>query len=322
MAKYYTNAFHKGDEIVHHYIEDGVRKVERVLFQPKIGIETTREGDVRDIFGKKIGYIDFPSIKEFSTWKYQNQKKTTLYDDIEPRYQFLSQHYPNDIPPDYKDIKIFILDIEVFSTGSFPHAKDADYPVTAIVIRNYYTKEKFVFGCQPYTSPDQNAKYFLCSNEKELLETFLDVWKDERPDILSGWNTEMFDIPYLVNRMRKLLPKGRYKWMSPYKKVTDYQPSKDFDDKSYRLEGISHIDYLPLYKKIEMEKLENYRLDTVLKANLDKGKLEYLADSLAGLYTGEIEVSEETPIESLDELGRTARIKTILKKELESRGLL
>ncbi len=287
--KFYTHVAQQKQFIHHYYIEDGKRKTSKVRFQPSLGVKCEKDTGWHDIHGQNVGIIKFDNIFEMYSWKKENKDQADIYNDVTPTYQFIAEEYPNDIVPisfdEFKNMKVFILDIEVYSTEGFPFPAEARWPVTAITIMDMY-KNKFVtLACGDYdNSQNENVNYIKCEDEAELLTKFINLMEVQRPDIISGWNSEYFDIPYIVNRAKNLLEPGAVKRMSPMGEVSAYKLSDT--EEGYHIKGISHLDYLQIYKKTSRAQRENYRLDTVAKAELGEGKLDYHAefDNLADLY--------------------------------------
>lgn len=287
MTKFFTNAFTKGNNIVHYYVENGERKEEKVAFEPTAGIEVKENSKHKDIFGRNISLKHFDSIREYYSWKKEKATEdTTIFGDISPNYQFLSEHYKDEIVADFEHIKIFVIDIEVFSEEGFPHASEALHPVTAITIQDYFTKEINVFGCQDYEVKQPNVTYHKCEDEKLLLERFIRYWHNQRPDIVTGWYTEGFDIPYLINRCRNLDMATYAKKLSPVGMINEYELNAESKEIGYKLRGVSQLDYKEVFEKFNLEKMENYQLDTVARHELGDAKLDYHDGykSLADLY--------------------------------------
>ena len=118
-------------------------------------------------------------------------------------YQFISDNYPEDIEFDPKLVKKLYLDIEVSSENGFPKPEEASEPVTAITVSD--GKRYFVFGLKDYKPHKENIHDRKCNSEHELLHYFVKFWVGFEVDIVTGWNTKFFDIPYLVNRIKALL---------------------------------------------------------------------------------------------------------------------
>jgi DNA polymerase elongation subunit (family B) len=169
-----------------------------------------------------------------------------------------------------------LFDIEVGSENGFPDPYEAKEPVTAISL-TFLNGATFVWGCGDYQTKGEE-KYTKCKDEYHLLKFFLKFWVDNYPDVQSGWNTKFFDIPYLVNRMRKVLGEDETKKLSPWNMISEREAfvmNKRL--KVYDLVGIGDLDYLELYKWYSPngKSQESYRLDHIANFELGEKKIDY-----------------------------------------------
>lgn len=290
MSRFYTNVVQTKSKIIHYYIEDGKRKVERVNFKPSLGITTKKSEGITDIYGNNIGLMKFESFGEFHNWKKENGDYIDIYNDIQPKYQFIAEKYPQKIKPEFDKVRVDIWDLECNpidgdESQGFPNPTDALLPITAITIMDYYENEFFVFGFkEDYIPESDNIVYFHCEDEWDLLTKFLSLVKKRRPDIISGWNIEGFDIPYIINRMKIILAKDEFLKLSPLHDIR--QVKLENDATGYKIIGIAIIDYLKLYKKLSIKKSENYKLDTILEKEIKRNKVQFHDEysSLTDLY--------------------------------------
>jgi DNA polymerase elongation subunit (family B) len=180
--------------------------------------------------------------------------------------------------------------------------------ITAITIsRNGY---KSVFGCKDYVEHQENIKYYRCKSEYHLLQVFLEIWNssDYRPDVLTGWNVEFFDIPYLVGRILKVLGQEAVNRMSPWGFIRPYDVEiKGRRVTSYNMMGITVLDWMALYKKFSYTNQESYRLDHIAKMVLGDQKLDYKAQgytSLDDLYERNYQMYVEYNIHDVEIVDR------------------
>ena len=217
--------------------------------------------------------IKFPSIKECKDFidQYSGVTNYKIFGNTNYVFQLLSEQYADDIQWDKSKILIYTLDIEVASDDGFPDIRLANAPITAITVHNSINDTYYVFGTGDYT-PDKNIKYFRLDNEEEMMQVFLDWWKDNPPHIITGWNCKFFDIPYIVNRMKYLDIEAKY--LSPIKRVVDKNVViAGRDNMYYTIIGISTLDYIDLYKKYTYKARESYRLDYIGQVELGMGKI-------------------------------------------------
>ena len=183
-------------------------------------------------------------------------------------------------------ISIGIIDIEVGSENGFPDPYEANEPITAICL-TFLNGKTWVFACGDYETQGDEL-YVKCKDEWTLCSKFMKLWQDQCPDVITGWNTKYFDIPYLVNRFRKILGEKEMKRLSPWNMIFD---KKEFNNNremiSYDLIGIGSLDYIELYKWYAPggKSQESYRLDNIAQVELGEGKISYDEfDNLHALY--------------------------------------
>jgi DNA polymerase elongation subunit (family B) len=195
---------------------------------------------------------------------------------------------------DLSRIKIISLDIETDSSDGFPDIIKADKEVTAITLSR--RGEKVVFGMGDYKPKSDKVHYMKCKDEWHLLSNFLQVWQSGRfnPDVLTGWNVEFFDVPYLVNRIRNVLGDHEAKKLSPWgileERMVEIRGSVS---QTFAPAGINILDYLNLYKKFKFEQQESYKLDSIAEKELGEKKVDYHSmgyKSLDDLYKRNFEL--------------------------------
>ena len=120
-------------------------------------------------------------------------------------YQYLSEEYDEEIEYDIDKIKIWSLDIETSSENGFPKPELAEEEVLLITLKNFRSKKLITFGSRPYTPTRDDVTYIHCPTEYDLLATFLQWWQEVQPEVITGWNVELFDITYLCNRITKIM---------------------------------------------------------------------------------------------------------------------
>ena len=278
MSRAFINVYQSGDNIVHHYIEDGVAKSERVIFSPFLGIHSDKaEGRWTDIFGRKVKPLVFESIREMHTWKKQNAKLFEVLGDVSPLIQFLATRYPDEIEMPHDGLKIFTVDIEVYRERGFPKAEAAEDPVNAITVHDMYLDRYTVFATGEYVPKGDHVRFLGFADEESLLKGFVGFIDKERPHIITGWNVNTFDIHYLVNRIEKILGKSWMQKLSPEREVKKHSA---FDDEGrehveFSFKGTIIWDYMELYKKFINDPRESYAMDFICKFEIKEGKLEY-----------------------------------------------
>ena len=247
-------------------------------------------GKTKTIDNKNVAKKTFSSYHEYQ--QYQKDNEGIYENNVIPEIQYLTEKYhlfTDDVLP---QLDVYALDIEVVS-DEFPDPKIAKYPITLISLYNFTNNKIHTFGLHEYTGDylGEDVEYHYCNTEKELLETYLTFMKQINVDVLTGWNIvpnkkmniSGFDMLYIVNRMKTILPKNTYKQLSPINKVTLNE--LDNGNVNVDIKGISIIDYMTAYKWYSRNNPESYSLDFISNLELGVGKLEYAEyNTLTQLY--------------------------------------
>jgi DNA polymerase elongation subunit (family B) len=187
---------------------------------------------------------------------------------------------------DQEKIVVGVIDIEVGSENGFPDPYLATEPITAICLK-YIGGSTLVFGCGDYEVQGEEI-YFKCKDEWTLCKRFIQQWNNNCPDVLTGWNTKFFDIPYLVNRFRKILGEDETKLLSPWKYIGERKTKINGRElTAYDIMGVSSLDYIELYRWYapDGKSQESYRLDNIANVEVGESKLSYDEfDNLHQLY--------------------------------------
>lgn len=172
--------------------------------------------------------------------------------------------------------------------NGFPSPDTASEPITAICITDYITRKSIVYGCGDYDNQNENVNYIKCKDEYSLCKRFIEDWNFDTPDVVTGWNIKFFDIPYLHNRISRILTEDDAKKLSPWNFVSQRKMvMKGKEQIAYEISGVSCLDYIELYKWYAPngKSQESYRLDHIANVELGENKLSYDEyDSLHQLY--------------------------------------
>jgi DNA polymerase elongation subunit (family B) len=254
MSAFYTNVFNQGNHIyVRGFDDDGERIQKKYTYEPRLYVPSQTQTGLVDVHNNPVKPVDFHSIYEAKDFikKYEDVDGFNIYGYDRWAYMFIYDRY-KDRDPDTSKINIVSLDIEVASDDGFPEPDVAEKEVTAITIKR--RNMTVVIGCGEFVSNDKNVYYLKCTDESHLLRKFLQAWEGMDVDVLTGWNTEFFDVPYLVNRIRKLLGEDHVKRLSPWGKLREYTVTMGTKkNQGYDLYGIAHLDYLAVYKKFRLQ---------------------------------------------------------------------
>jgi len=287
-------------------------------FSPKLWQPSYNTGTHQSIEGQKLNPVSYDNCNQFRQVleEYRNSG-SIVYGTKDVISQYITEHYPDTSNFDKTKLKIFNIDIEVESSEGFPKPDEAKYPITAITI--FYNDLIYVWGMPPegqtFSTQDKNITYKEFSNELNLISDFLDFWGKESPHVITGWNIEFFDIPYIHNRVFKLLGKTSVKKLSPWGIVTEKMVRNSYgkENQAFLIKGVSILDYLALYKKFELSPRENYKLNTIANVELGVEKLDYTEyGNLQGLYEKNYQKFIEYNIKDVDIVERLDHKKKLI----------
>jgi len=295
--KFYTNVSKVGNNILYRGYKDGQRHSEKIKFKPTLFVESPNAtGEYKTLYGKPVAPMQFDDLNEARDFyeRYKNVQNFEIHGMSNFVYQYLAHAYPNEVKFDRDRINVTTIDIEVASDEGFPEPAQANHQVISITCKNNIDNVYYVWGLYHYdeTLSEKNINYFLCENEANLLRSFLGWWSSavNYPDVVTGWNTKMFDIPYLVNRIEHVLGNNEYKRLSPWGLVKErkFHTRMGQEAFTYELEGISSLDYYDLFQKfgvLTYGQQESFKLDHIAHVVLGEKKLSYEEyGSLHSLY--------------------------------------
>ena len=285
--RFYTNIVPWGNSLLLREVVNGKRVARRIKYSPTLYCPVMRETKFKTLDGRYVTPIKHQTIKEAKQWVegYKDQPHL-VYGNTQFQYTFLNEEYGHDFEKD--QILITTIDIEVACENGFPNPDVADEELLSITLKNQQNKEIIVFGLHEYKSKRKDVKYIKCNDEKDLLYEFLNFWSSNYPDVITGWNTEFFDIPYLVNRIRNVLGEDDVKRLSPWKSVHSkevYQMGRT--QMVYDIQGIAALDYFDLYRKFTYTNQENYRLDHIAEVELGVKKDDNPHETFREWYTND-----------------------------------
>lgn len=289
MKPFYTAVSIKGSRILHRgYGKDGKRLHESLTYRPTLFVTTSKPKATswRTIDGRMVDPIDFDTMYEARQFvsQYDGVNGFGVYGDIDPEYQFIGDTYGSGGEIDYNPslIRILSIDIEVESESGFPTVEDPRERVNAITIMQ--GEVVHALGLGEFSVDGVNCHSF--SDETSLLRRFLDLWEELDPDIITGWNVQLYDMPYLYRRIELLLGAKAVKRLSPWGEIRSRKKVfMDRENLTYDFYGISILDYYDLYNKFTFVKRESYKLQHIAMIELGEGKINYDdVGTLADLY--------------------------------------
>ena len=287
--EYYTNVYVYGSNLLIRGIRDGEEFRSRVKYQPTLYLKTDKNSAFKDIYDNNLKPIAFDNMTDARNFAKEHEgTNLKIYGFPFFNSQYCIENYA-DAESNWKreDIRVFTLDIEVTSDEGFPEPEQADYPITAICIHDSITDKYVTFGNGQWRStkselPDElldKVVYIECQSERELINKYMKFWTDCYPQVITGWNTKNFDMPYIFNRMSKL--GYDINKLSPWgsTRLREYNSLRG-KELMVDIAGIDDIDYLDRYKKNAVQ--ESYRLDHIAHIELGERKLDH--SEVSGLH--------------------------------------
>jgi DNA polymerase elongation subunit (family B) len=304
MALFYTNVQAVGSNILYRGVTDGKRTKLKIPYQPTLYEKSSKVTNYTSLDGVYLQPHKFGTMRDARDYlrQFEGVSGKTIYGQNRFEYAFIGEQHKEMIDWDFDKVSIAIVDIEVGSENGFPDPYLANEPVTAIALR-FIGGHMFVFGCGDYEVKG-TERYMKCKDEYHLLKFFLKLWQEKCPDALTGWNTKFFDVPYLVNRMRKVLGEDEAKKLSPWNIISERQAFvMNRKMTVYELVGVGDLDYLELYKWYSPngKSQESYRLDAIAQFELGEGKISYEEyENLHQLYRLNYQLFIEYNIKDVD----------------------
>jgi len=316
---FYTNVYTHGNNVLFRGIDNGKRVKHKIPFEPSLYVRSGKDSIHKSLWGQNLERIKFPSINEAKDFVKlcKDVSNFPIFGNTNYTYQFISKMFPTVIKFDITQMKIVTIDIETSTEYGFPDVRNAQEEVLLITMQDYNTKEITSFGCKPYLSKKANATYIQCRDEFDLLRQFINFLKLDYPDVITGWNCQLFDIAYLSSRITRVLGDEALKECSPWNIIRQHEVpyARGRTQLAYDWKGISILDFMDLYKKFSYKMVENYKLDTVAKEELNKEKLKHDYGSFKEFYTKDWELYVDyniVDVELVDQLESKMQIINLI----------
>ena len=261
------------------------------------------KGRFKSVYGEPLSRIVCKNTKEFRKELAINKNKKLYESDINPIFQCLSENYLNQDAPKL-NVCFFDIETDFDPERGFAPPEDPFMPITAITVHLQWLDALITLAIPPKGLPIEEAEQ-MCrerwgdqvllftndkdnSGEKEMLKTFLDLIDDA--DILSGWNSEGYDIPYTVNRVARILTKNDTRRFCLWEQLPKRREFEKFGKtaETFDTVGRVHMDYLELYRKYTYEERHTYRLDAIGEIEVGENKTVY-EGTLDQLYNKDFE---------------------------------
>jgi len=288
--KFYTSVEQSGNNILVRGYDYGKRFQDKVQFNPTLFLPSAKQEEWKTLDGKNVRPVKQGSIRDAKQFieDHKDIDDFKIYGQTRFLNQYIFEEYPDEeMKYDTSKIRVFTLDIETGAENGFPDIESADQEILLISIKDSDLGRITVFGSRPYDNDDKEVNYLHFETETGLLKGFLHWWMENYPDVITGWNVQLFDIPYIYRRIERMIGEAEARLLSPWKNTMAREifikGRKNF---AYDLMGIATLDYLELYKKFTYTNQESYRLDHIAFVELDEKKLDHSEfDTFKEFYT-------------------------------------
>ena len=275
MSKFYTNIQLAGDTILYRGYEDGEPVQFRTHFSPTLYVLSKNKEKFQTLDGRYVSPVKFDKPREGREFirQYDGVEGFEVHGYERFVYQYIRQEFPDDVDYNVNQIKMYAMDIEVQCENGFPDVEAAAEEMLSITIKDMVTKKFYIWAVKDFNTEHQK---FIFDTEREMLMHFIDWWVKHTPDILTGWNVNLYDVPYICRRVKRILGS---KWMnsiSPWNRANErevyVQGRKNY---AYDVSGVNILDYLDLYRKFTYSNQESYRLDHIAHVELGQRKVDH-----------------------------------------------
>ena len=277
MSSFYTNIQLAGDTILYRGYEDGQPVQFRSQFSPTLYVPSKKKERFKTLDGRDVSPVKFGAAREAREFikQYENVENFEVHGYERFVYQYIRQEFPKEVDYDINQMKIYALDIEVKCENGFPNVEEAAEEMLSITIKDMVTKKFISWVTREFDAPP-NVEMKVFWTEQEMLQDFLTWWAQNTPDILTGWNVNLYDMPYIARRINRILGEKWMKSLSPWNRANErevyVQGRKNY---AYDISGINILDYLDLYRKFTYSNPESYRLDHIAFVELGQRKVDH-----------------------------------------------
>ena len=291
--KFYKNVEQVGNRILIRAHENGTDVQYREDFKPSLFVSSKKDvTDYKSLDGRPLRRVMPGRISDCRQFvqQYADVEEFEIHGNTRYLYQYINDKYPGDeVKFDSSLIRVFTVDIETGAENGFPNIESADQEILLISLHDSFTNRITVWGSKAFPNKDKQVDYIHCDDEIKLLHSFLGWWQQNIPDVITGWNVQLFDIPYICRRMTRMIGDKYTRMLSPWKMVSDREIYiKGRKQIAYDITGVSCLDYLELYRKFTYTNQESYRLDHIAFVELEQKKLDHSEfDTFKEFYTND-----------------------------------
>ena len=305
--RFYTNITQWGNNLLLREVVGGERINRKIKYSPTLYARVAKETNYKTLDGKYVAPVKHDTIKDAKEWVegYKDQPHLIYGNTLFP-YSYIADEYSNSVDWDIDQILIVTIDIEVECENGFPKPEEANDPLLSITLKNHQNKKIAVWGIGDFENSREDVSYVKCDTEKHLIQSFLTFWEQHKPDVITGWNTEFFDIPYICNRILNQFDEKELKRLSPWSNVSSRSVYKmGRSHQVYDIMGVANLDFLDLYRKFTYTNQESYRLDHIAFVELGERKDGNPYETFSEWYTKDYQSFIEyniTDVELVDKL--------------------
>ena len=307
MSRFYTNVQLAGNTILYRGYEDGQRVQSRAHFSPTLFVTSNKEEKYKTLEGENVRPVKFETSREAREFiqQYQNVEGFKVHGYERFVYQFITQEFPDEVDYTINQMKIYAMDIEVQCENGFPNVEEAAEEMLSITIKDMVTKQYYCWATREFEAPE-GVESHIFWNEQEMLRHFLGWWVENTPDILTGWNVNLYDVPYIARRVNRVLGEKWMKSLSPWNRANErevyVQGRKNY---AYDISGVNILDYLDLYRKFTYTNQESYRLDHIAFVELGQRKVDHSEyENFKDFYTSDWQKFMEYNIQDVELIDR------------------
>jgi len=270
----YQNVYYQREKNLIHLWDDQLGY--RTFPYTRYAYEKADRGEFQSIYGDRLTKV----------YKFKKDDTELFESDVAETTRVLVDTY-SDSDELSKGHVILTYDIEVEMESGLPDTQKAENGITSIALHDSATNEYYVLVMDKTGKMEEKktkkALVLPFRDERDLLVKYLELYEMINPSIVTGWNIDYFDTPYLYNRIKRLLGERQANRLSPIGECF-WSPYRQ----RFFMAGVSYLDYISLYKNYNYGELPNYRLDTIGTIELGKGKIEYQGN-LDQLFRDDIE---------------------------------
>ena len=277
--KFYTSVQQAGNNIHVRGYQNGVAFSDKVPFNPTLYLPTQQPSRWKTLDGKNVRPVKQGTIRDAR--KFVDEHKDIPDFEIcgQTRYlnQYIAEEYPADqIEFDSSQIRVFTLDIETAAENGFPDIETADQEILLISLKDSHTGRIQVFGRYAFDNTHKDVDYMHFSTEVGMLQAFIHYWMSNYPDVITGWNVQLFDMTYISKRIERVIGEREAKLLSPWKSTLCREIYiKGRKQIAYDISGIATLYYLELYRKFTYTNQASYKLDHIAHVELGTNKVDH-----------------------------------------------